>query len=164
MCCSPRDDSSRDRLVDVHLFFGSAAMGVESDVRDLSERSQCGAVDCSRSNIGVSKIVHVFTKCSDKLGAGCTDVGSRVWEVRTTMLALPLHVVTFIVMVGAGVIDPADVPDSWTKGNSQCGSCALNVRVCGIVLALCFCRGSVGFCRQTLLKWPILPQLRHDCL
>ena len=83
---------------------------------------------------------------------------------RTTMLASPLHVVTFIVMVGAGVMDPADVPDSWTKGNSLCGSCVLNVRVCGIVLALCFCRGSVGFCRQTLLKWPILPQLRHDCL
>ena len=37
---------------------------------------------------------------------------------RTTMLASPLHVVTFIVMVGAGVnvMDPADVPDSWTKG------------------------------------------------
>ena len=70
VCCSPRDDSSRDRLVDVYLFFGSAAMGVESDIWNLSERSQCGAVDCSRSNIGVSKIVHVFTKCSDKLGAG----------------------------------------------------------------------------------------------
>ena len=51
VCCSSRDDSSRDRLVDVHLFFGSAAMGVESDVWNLSERSQCGAVDCSKSNI-----------------------------------------------------------------------------------------------------------------
>ena len=53
---------------------------------------------------------------------------------RTTTLASPSHVVTFIVMVGAGVMDPADVPDSWTKDNSLCGSCVLNVRVCGVVL------------------------------
>ena len=50
------------------------------------------------------------------------------------------------------------------KGRSLCGGCVINVDVyiCGIVLALCLCRGIAGFCRQTLLKRPIfsiLPQL-----
>ena len=78
------------------------------------------------------------------------------------ILASPLQVVTFIVTVGVGVTDSGDVLESWMNGKSLCG-CELSVRVCGVVAVL-YCIAVVGFCRQTLLKWPILPQLRQVSL
>ena len=45
------------------------------------------------------------------MGAGCTDIGSGIWC--GLIAARLLYALTFIVMVGACVIDPEEV--CWTK-------------------------------------------------
>ena len=113
MCCSPRDNSSRNRLVDMHLFFARATMIMESDIWNLSERAWCGAIHCTTSKVRVSKSVHVFTKISVQTNWGLLHKcqlqslgGPHV------ILASLLHVVTFIVMIGVGVMDAVDAPES----------------------------------------------------
>ena len=60
------------------------------------------------------------------------------------MLASPLQVVTFIVIVGPGLTDSVDVLESWMNGKSLCG-CALSVCVCSVLVVLC-CVAAMDFC------------------
>ena len=61
-------------------------------------------------------------------------------------------------MVGAGVLDPAFVFDSCMNGSSP-SSESFNVLALGVAIG--FVPRGGCFCWQTVLRWPILPHLRH---